>query len=480
MLADKKQKTAPLQLEAIKELFEKNQWLDFEANRALLEPRASLTSVLLRLAMVLGLILHTPYLWIALWLTLSVASNAWMSHLISEYGKQLLKHPKAMTQSMVLIAHRYKQFWIINSAIWGFAAALYINWVPHDNQVFCMCIMLALAAMSITRTHSHRKLMHQVSAMLIGSQILFAALYLITRTFDEHAVKYTNTDYHYIFIGSLLLVSYFIWGIGNRMNNLYKKQLNSEYFKLELIEKLSKANHEQHIDQQALIAADQEIQSFYSAAAHDLRQPVYAMEIYVDMMLNEPQSAEHYFPKIKQSCESINSMFNSLFDFQKIHALDMSSGLRDISITDIFGNLKHHYSPIAESKNLTLRFKPIDGSVNMVPMYLIRILSNLITNAIRYTQAGGVLVGVRRYGQLISFEVWDTGIGINKHLKEEIFEEFFKVNNPLSADEGFGIGLSIVKQLISQIKGADIIVESKLGKGSVFKFQVPFQFYSAA
>jgi signal transduction histidine kinase len=171
-------------------------------------------------------------------------------------------------------------------------------------------------------------------------------------------------------------------------------------------------------------------------------------------------------------------MFDSLFDFQKIHALDMSSNLRDISIADMFKNLEHHYAPIARTKNLTLRFKPIDGSVHMVPMYLIRILSNLITNAIRYTQTGGVLVVVRKHEQLVSFEIWDTGIGIDQHHKQQIFEEFYKVNNPLSHDEGFGIGLSIVKQLVMQIKGAAILVESKPGKGSVFKFQVPLAIYS--
>jgi signal transduction histidine kinase len=102
----------------------------------------------------------------------------------------------------------------------------------------------------------------------------------------------------------------------------------------------------------------------------------------------------------------------------------------------------------------------------------------LITNAIRYTDTGGILVGVRKTQSGISFEIWDTGIGIDAETADHIFTEFYKVSKVDDDNEGLGLGLAIVKQLTSRIAQADISVQSRVGRGSVFKFSMPISRYN--
>jgi signal transduction histidine kinase len=113
----------------------------------------------------------------------------------------------------------------------------------------------------------------------------------------------------------------------------------------------------------------------------------------------------------------------------------------------------------------------------MVPLYLVRILGNLITNALRYTNTGGVLVAVRKTRKHIVFETWDTGIGIEISKVNQIFDEFYKINTIDIQNNGLGLGLAIVKQLSARIQGAEISVQSRVGQGSVFKFAVPIARY---
>jgi signal transduction histidine kinase len=276
----------------------------------------------------------------------------------------------------------------------------------------------------------------------------------------------------------LLLTWYLLWVVGNRFNQIHEQRLDFEYSKLQLIENLSRSQRQLYTEQQALVNANALVQQFYSGAAHDLRQPVYAMQLYTEMLSDDPTQAAVLLPKISQSCSSINTMFNTLFDYQQIHMDDAHLLEKDLNIAETFKNLALHFQPIASAKGLHIRFRPIEGSVTMKPLYLLRIMSNLIANAIRYTSKGGVLVGVRKTKSHLSFEIWDTGIGIDDSIKQSIFNEFYKVNKMELENDGLGLGLAIVKQLATRIDQADISVRSFVGHGSVFKFRLPLKFYA--
>jgi signal transduction histidine kinase len=202
------------------------------------------------------------------------------------------------------------------------------------------------------------------------------------------------------------------------------------------------------------------------------------MELYTDMLHDDPSKMDSLLPKISQSCMSINAMFNELFDFQQKHLSDVKLDKTTICITDTFKNLALHFEPIAASKNLNISFKPLAGSVTIIPLYLVRILSNLIANAITYTQSGRILVAARKSGEYLSFEIWDTGIGIEKAAQEKIFLEFYQINTTDKKTNNLGLGLAIVKELVPRIEKAKIRVDSMIGHGSVFKLLLPIETYS--
>jgi signal transduction histidine kinase len=175
---------------------------------------------------------------------------------------------------------------------------------------------------------------------------------------------------------------------------------------------------------------------------------------------------------------SINAMFNELFDFQQKHLSDVKLEQTAVNITDTFKNLALHFEPIAASKNLDISFKPLEGNVNTIPLYFIRILSNLIANAITYTPTGRILVAARKSGEFLSFEIWDTGTGIEKAAQEKIFLEFYKINTSGKKTSNLGLGLAIVKELVQRLEDAKIRVNSMMGRGTVFKLLLPIETYA--
>ena len=198
------------------------------------------------------------------------------------------------------------------------------------------------------------------------------------------------------------------------------------------------------------------------------------------MLRHDPAKLETLLPKISQSCMSINAMFNNLFDFQQIHLGDMQMEQSRINITNTFKSLALHFEPIAATKNLRISFKSLDGCLNTIPLYFIRILSNLIANAITYTPSGHILVAARKSGEYISFEVWDTGTGIEKAAQEKIFQAFYQVNASGKKTNNLGLGLAIVKDLVERLDGAKIRVNSIVGRGTVFKLLLPIENFTTA
>jgi signal transduction histidine kinase len=446
------------------------QWSKLESNRLLLEPRNQLISNIFRLLTIAVIYLYVPLGLVVVWGLLIFSLNYWIQHLTAIYTALLNSKPNRniMTIPMVRIVRRYKRAWLVNCAIWCSLSFISQIWLPLTARLLCIAILNALMFLSITRTYVDRWLMNRILAIFVISQTLTVLLRILIGQDKHEAIRQPTVYALY-----LILMSYLLWVIGKRFNQMHLQRLDSEYTKLQLIEKLNESQLQLHVEQKALVTANKLVQQFYSGAAHDLRQPVYAMQLYTAMLSEEPAKVSALLPKIAKSCVSINDMFNTLFDYQQAHMHDMDLVETKINIDELLQNLSLHFQPIATAKGLQIRFVSISGSVNIIPMYLIRILSNLITNAIRYTNKGGVLVGVRKTHVSISFEIWDTGIGIDTPTIEHIFTEFYKVNKVDDDNDGLGLGLAIVKQLTSRIAQADISVQSRLGRGSVFKFTVP-------
>jgi signal transduction histidine kinase len=458
----------------------KEVWCEFESNRLLIEPRPQIVSTIFWLVAIAALVGFAPLALIAVWSIFVFGSNIWMRRFIRKYAQAMnaLPSPTVMTPAMHAIARAYKLAWLINSLIWGCLSFLAQMWLPEAARLMCIVILNALMFMSIGRTHMSKHLMHKVSAILLISQFAFFLLrYFLFK--DSEFLSHNDVQRIFAYAFYVTFTGYLLWVVGNRFSQMHIQHLDSTYSKLELIETLRQSQEQLHLEQQALVSANKLVQQFYSGAAHDLRQPVYAMQLYTTMLADDPTMSKHMLPKITQSCVAINDMFNTLFDYQQTHMYDTELVESNIYLEECFHSLALHFQPIATGKGLTIRFKPIPGTVQVVPLYLTRILSNLISNALRYTETGGVLVAARKKRNHICFEVWDTGLGIETPVLDKIFKEFYKVISVDVNNEGLGLGLSIVKQLCARIEGADITVKSRPGRGSVFKFTMPISKFNA-
>jgi len=183
---------------------------------------------------------------------------------------------------------------------------------------------------------------------------------------------------------------------------------------------------------------------------------------------------------INASVDALEGLFNELLDISKIDSGVLKANPTHFELGAMLDRLRMDFEPEAFERGLTLRIVPTPVYLFSDPVLVERILRNLVSNAIRYTKAGGVLVGVRRRGKEASLEVWDTGIGIPPEQQDRVFEEFYQLANPeRNSKKGLGLGLSIVKRLVNLL-GAQVDLRSAPGRGSVFKVRLPLGVRPAA
>jgi signal transduction histidine kinase/CheY-like chemotaxis protein len=219
---------------------------------------------------------------------------------------------------------------------------------------------------------------------------------------------------------------------------------------------------------------------FLAAASHDLRQPVHALGMFVGALRSHdlaPKSAE-LAEHMDASIASLDGLFTALLDVSRLDAGVIESRPATVELTPIFARIRRDLSAEAEAKGVRLVFAPTTVSVCSDPVLLERVMRNLVGNAVRYTDAGTVLVGCRHLakkggGKRISLEVWDTGRGIAPEQQEVIFEEFYQVAGKTSeSGVGLGLGLAIVRRLTGLLEHP-MTLWSEPGVGSVFRVQVP-------
>ncbi|UEM03261.1 PAS domain-containing protein [Skermanella rosea] len=214
--------------------------------------------------------------------------------------------------------------------------------------------------------------------------------------------------------------------------------------------------------------------SFLAAASHDLRQPIQAVALFaklLDRRVMEP-SASNLVGLIQQSVRSLSDLLDAIIHMSKLEAGAVEPDIGPVMLGDLLGRLAGEFTAQAAEKGLDLIVVNTSLEVRSDPLLLERILRNLISNAVRYTEQGRVLIGCRRRGAMVSIEVWDTGIGIPPDQFGDIFREFHRGDDRAhNASEGFGIGLAVVNRLTALL-GHRMEVSSAPGKGSVFRIEV--------
>ncbi|HJV25835.1 MAG TPA: ATP-binding protein [Aromatoleum sp.] len=210
---------------------------------------------------------------------------------------------------------------------------------------------------------------------------------------------------------------------------------------------------------------------FLAAASHDLRQPLSALNLYIDVLRAKSSAADRpLLVNLKECVASLNVLLTDLLDLSKLDAGVVTPSIVDFPIADILSNLQSVHAPDAQLKGLRLRCVESGLTVRTDAVMFRRMVCNLVSNAIRYTERGTVLIGCRRRHGKTWVEVWDTGIGIPKAKTKEIFEEFKQLDE--ARTRGSGLGLAIVDRS-AKLLGLDVRVRSTPGRGSMFAIEAP-------
>lgn len=217
---------------------------------------------------------------------------------------------------------------------------------------------------------------------------------------------------------------------------------------------------------------------FFTAASHDLRQPLHAMGLFAEALrqrTHEPEVA-NLVVSINASVDALEGLFSELLDITRIDSGGVEVHPQGFEMGDILRKIRLHYEPTAFEKGLALKLRGGHRVVHGDPLLVERIVRNLVSNAIRYTNDGGVLVACRARGDKVWVQVWDSGLGIRAEEQAKVFEEFYQVPNTAAVSpeqrKGLGLGLAIVKRL-ADLMGARIWLRSVHGRGTVFTLELP-------
>lgn len=215
---------------------------------------------------------------------------------------------------------------------------------------------------------------------------------------------------------------------------------------------------------------------FLAAASHDLLQPLNAARLFVSALgdRSQDQPNRSLIDNVDESLGAVEDLLDALLDISKLDAGAVSPEITDFDVSALLVPLTTEYTVLARERGLELRSAPCSCVLRSDAKLLRRIIQNFLSNAMRYTAAGKVLLGARRTSAGLRIEVWDTGPGIPAEKFDEIFEEFRQLHNARPRrDRGIGLGLAIVRR-IAKMLGTSVSVRSEPGRGSVFSVTVPF------
>ena len=265
--------------------------------------------------------------------------------------------------------------------------------------------------------------------------------------------------------------------IEQREHELAIYQNNLETMVFERTAALNSANRELLTAKEAAESATVTKSRFLAAASHDLRQPIQAINLFKDALnntaLNEEQ--QRISDYLSLSAQSLAELLNALLDISKLDAGAILASPQVIDVHELLSHIDAEFAPLAAARSLRFKYyyPPGDLAFFTDPKLLQSLLRNLIGNALKYTERGGILVAIRRRGDQAIMQVWDTGMGIAPEHLRTIFDEYFQVANPeRDKTKGLGLGLAIARRQ-AKLLATEIVCRSRSGKGTVFEFRLP-------
>jgi signal transduction histidine kinase len=430
------------------------QWVEAELVRSLMRIARTTQAVGILLIPVFVGVLYDDHSALALiaWAACAIGVAALRFAIIGRYVKEVVSlGPRANLQFF----RRHALLWPASAFVWGITAALFFDRSPLSDQFICWLMLAGLAMFSINSLSSHlRTLFLWLDTLAVTSLAV-----IFWRVGVE--LEFHGPFYHWWIVALVVMFWQVLRQAGRRLHNTHRRNFELQYRNNQLIESLTRQT------QAALDAVDIK-NRFLASAAHDIRQPVHALSLYADWLGSEPELVHEIAPKIVESTKAVNALFDSLFDLARLESGKIRLNIEPVDLGQVLHDIELQYRPLAEAKGLDFRVHAMPGTVTSDAILLRRIVGNLVANAIKYTQRGGVLLATRQRGAGRVLEVWDTGLGIPPMHQREIFREFYKVPGHAGTEDGFGLGLYIVSRL-STILGHPVSLASRTGRGTVFR-----------
>ena len=360
---------------------------------------------------------------------------------------------------------RWGYAWALGSMIagtlWGVAGVLWFTPEDPGHQALLIVCLFGVILGGLTLTTVFKPSFYGF--------VLPALLPPIAR------VALEGDEVHVFIAAVLLVVLAFALRFGHVLNDQLTQSLAIRYENVELIGELQAQTAAADRACAAAEAADRGKTQFLAAASHDLRQPLHAMGLFAATLSARVQDRDvrNLVTSINASVEALEQLFSALLDISKLDTGAVVPSRNAFPLAPLLARLEHEMAPLAAAKDLRLAVVATRAWVDSDPVLLERILANLVSNAIRYTPHGGVVVGARRRGNRIALEVWDSGVGIGPSERERIFEEFYQIGNlERHSSKGMGLGLSITRRL-ANLLGHGLRVDSRPGLGSRFTVELP-------
>jgi signal transduction histidine kinase/CheY-like chemotaxis protein len=416
------------------------------------------------LSMVLGAGILCTVLWghasptvMAFWVAAILVNQAWRGVLARAFRKRA---------PALEATWRWGRWWAVGStlagALWGTAAVAMYPRSPAYEALLIVCLFGAvLGGLNLTAVYKPSFYGFALSALLP----------LIARVAQEGDAVHGYTA----IVMSVVLV--FILGFGHHLNDVLTQSLAIRYANVDLIAELKAQTRAAEDARAAAETANRAKSQLLAAASHDLRQPLHALGLFAAALTARASQPEllSLVGSMQASVDALEGLFAQLLDLSRLEAGALSPEHTTVALQSIFARLEADFAPPAAAHGLALSIVPTTAVVVSDAVLLERILRNYVANALRYTPAGGVVVGVRRRTSTVRIDVVDSGIGIAPALRERIFEEFVQggaASRPSATGRGMGLGLAIVRRL-AVLLGHTIEVASTPGRGSRFSIAVP-------
>ena len=409
-------------------------------------------------AMVGSQILVEPLLVGLLWDQVShTGLLAWLAVLLSLHCAEMWSWWKYRTAAQTIEQCRawsmaFKVFAGAVGLMWGIAAIWFFP-VDLAYQALLICVILGLSAGAVTMNPVYPPALY----IFIGS-ILLPTIF---------RVAYEGDAVHEIIALMLILFTVVVINSGRQLGRTFFTTLSQRYENLALVEQLTK-------EKSRAESASREKSRFLATASHDLRQPLQALMLFSDAIQEVAQEKEtkHLSAQIGKSVNALVEMFDELLDVSRLEAGIVEASWQNFELQPLLDRLYVDLAPLAQNKGLNFHMPIVDGVVYSDPFLLDRILRNLISNAIRYTDTGEVAISCTPVAEDFRFAVIDTGIGIAPEALPHLFEEYYQVENKhRDRRKGLGLGLSIVRR-VEGVLGCKVEVKSEPGKGSEFSLLV--------